>query len=292
MNPLKLVTSTTCQLAEGPQWLEDTNQLLWVDIEGRAIHLVTLNSEEHEVIPMPQRIGAAIPATDGSIVCALEDGIYLLQPDRSLTQLTELESDNPNHRCNDGKVDETGRLWIGTMPMGGAAWSGALYSCDEAGTIVKHVEELGCSNGMDWSLDGRTMYFIDSPTKRVDAFDFDASSGTITNRRPVVQFEDALGVPDGMCTDAQGRLWVAHWGGYCVTCHGPVTGEDLQRISLPASQVTSCCFGGPNLSTLFITTASIGLSEERLKQEPLAGSVFSIELDAVGKLNPRFKISK
>lgn len=291
MNPLQLVVSDRFQLAEGPQWLEDTNQLLWVDIEGKELHLVTLHSDEHEIISLPKRVGAAVPATNGSIVCALEDGLYVVHPDRSLTLLVELESDQPNNRCNDGKVDAMGRFWIGTMPMGGSAWTGSLYSYDKAERITKHVEQLGCSNGMDWSIDGKIMYYIDSPTKRVDAFDFDAVQGTITNRRPVVQFDDSLGVPDGMCTDAEGRLWVAHWGGYCVTCHDPVTGVELQRISLPASQVTSCCFGGPNLSTLFITTARIGLSEERLEQEPLAGSVFSIELDAVGKLNPLFNIS-
>jgi len=291
MNPLKLVVSDRYQLAEGPQWLESTNQLLWVDIEGHAIHVVSLDTDEHEIISLPQRVGAAVPATDGSIVCALEDGLYLVQQDRSLMRLAELEKDIPNNRCNDGKVDAAGRLWIGTIPMGGKDWTGSLYSYDEAGHIIKHAEQLGCANGMDWSIDGRTMYFIDSPTKRVDAFDFDAVQGTITNRRPIVQFDDALGIPDGMCTDAQGRLWVAHWGGYCVTCHDPVTGEELDRIPLPASQVTSCCFGGPDLNTLFITTARIGLSDERLKQEPLAGSVFSVKLDAIGKLNPRFKIS-
>lgn len=290
MNQLKLVVPHTFQLAEGPQWLAEREQLLWVDIEGREVHWYTPKTEQHDVVTLPQRVGAVAPAAGGDFVAALEDGIYLLKPSGELLLLAELEADITHHRCNDGKIDAAGRLWIGTMPMRGPEWTGSLYSYNGVGLPSKHVTDLGCSNGIDWSPDGRTMYFIDSPTKRVDAFDFDVEQGTLSNRRTVVQFADLQGVPDGMCTDAEGRLWVAHWGGHCVTCSDPDTGEELKRITLPASQVTSCCFGGTNLNTLYVTTASIGLNEQQLKEQPLAGSVFSIEVEEKGKLNPEYKM--
>jgi sugar lactone lactonase YvrE len=292
MTALKLVIPTTFQLAEGPQWLAEREQLLWVDIEGREVHLFSPNTGEHDVIKLSQRVGAVIPTTSDELIVALEDGIYALDYTGKLTLLTELERDVAHNRCNDGKVDEVGRLWIGTMPMEGVAWTGSLYSYERSNTPVKHVAELGCSNGIDWSVDGRTMYFIDSPTRRVDAFDYDAEKGTISNRRPFIHIPETLGVPDGMCTDSVGRLWVAHWGGYCVTCWDPHSREEIKRITLPASQVTSCCFGGPTLNTLYITTASVGLSEQRLLEEPLAGSVFSIEVEETGKLNPQFKMTR
>jgi len=286
---MELISSTPNQLAEGPQWLPNSKQLLWVDIEGKAVHLHNHVTKEQRRIEVNQRIGAVVPAVDGHLICALEDGIYSLHMDtEQLTKLTELESDLPNNRSNDGKCDAKGRLWIGTMPMRGESWKGAFYSYSENGELKQHLTDIGCSNGLDWSLDGRTMYYIDTPTKKIDKLDFDLENGQISNRQPLIHIPQGKGGPDGMCVDSEGYLWVAHWGGACLTCWDPATGECIHEIAMPVSQVTSCCFGGEDLNILFVTSARIGLSEERLKEEPLAGSVFAIHLDKKGRNNHLF----
>ncbi len=281
---MELISSTPNQLGEGPQWLPDSKQLLWVDIEGKTVHLYNHVTKQQRAIQVDQRIGAVIPAKDGNLICALEDGIYkLYTATEQLTRLTALEAELPDNRCNDGKCDASGRLWIGTMPMRGEPWKGSLYSYNENGELKQHLTDIGCSNGLDWSLDGRTMYYIDTPTKRVDQLDFDIETGQISNRRPLIHIPEGKGSPDGMCVDSEGYLWIAHWGGSCLTCWDPETGQCVTEIAMPVSQVTSCCFGGDNLDILFVTSARVGLSEERLKQEPLAGSVFAIEMNRTGR---------
>lgn len=281
---MELISSTPNQLGEGPQWLPDSKQLLWVDIEGKAVHLYNHVTKQQRAIQVDQRIGAVIPAKDGNLICALEDGIYKLHmATEQLTRLTELEAELPDNRCNDGKCDASGRLWIGTMPMRGEPWKGSFYSYSDNGELKQHLTDIGCSNGLDWSLDGRTMYYIDTPTKRVDQLDFDIETGQISNRRPLIHIPEGKGSPDGMCVDSEGYLWIAHWGGSCLTCWDPATEQCVTEIAMPVSQVTSCCFGGDNLDILFVTSARVGLSEERLKQEPLAGSVFAIEMNKKGR---------
>src|SRR5439155_13095690 len=138
------------------------------------------------------------------------------------------------------------------------------------------------TNGPTWSRDERTMYFNDTVNGRVHAFDFDAASGALSNRREWLAFASGDGLPDGMTTDAAGRLWLAHWGGACVSCHDPVSGAELGRIALPTDHITNCAFGGPNLRTLFITSARSGLSDKQLAVQPLAGGLFAVELDGPG----------
>ncbi|HZG75288.1 MAG TPA: SMP-30/gluconolactonase/LRE family protein, partial [Paenibacillus sp.] len=207
---------------------------------------------------------------------AAEDGYYFWTPGTNvLTSIHALDGMRASQRFNDGKCDPLGRFWAGTMEREGGAPTGALYCLDAAGRSRRIVEGLGCSNGMAWSADGRTMYFIDSPTREVRAYDFALESGEISNPRAVVRIPDGEGVPDGMTIDEEGMLWVAQWGGYQVSRWDPSTGERIGSVRVPAERVTSCAFGGPNLDTLYITTASIGASQEQAIAEPTAGGLFA-----------------
>lgn len=262
-------------LGEGPVWLPDSKQLVWVDIEGMRIHLFTPGTGEKQAIEVKERISAIVPAEDGRLVCAMQSGLYFLKiQDEHLEQIAAPESDKPENRFNDGKCDPAGRFWAGTMPLVGSEPVGALYRLNQDGSVHRMLTGVRCSNGLAWSPDAASMYFIDTYTRRIDRFDYDVMTGSIGNRRTVAHIPPEQGLPDGMTIDAEGMLWVAFWGGSCVARFHPDTGEWLQRIELPVSQVTSCCFGGDGQEELYITSARTGLSEEQLSKEPLAGSVF------------------
>ncbi|MEK0315681.1 SMP-30/gluconolactonase/LRE family protein [Cohnella sp. 56] len=278
-------------LGEGPLWLPESGQLVWVDIEGMKVRMWNPNTREEKSVAVGQRIGAIVRATDGRMVCALEHGFHYLDlTTGELEPIVDPEAHLPGNRFNDGKCDPAGRFWAGTMPMSGGEPVGALYRLDADGSAHRMVGEVGCSNGLGWSLDGSTMYYIDTGTRRVDRFDYDAVSGSISNRRALAVIPADQGHPDGMTVDAEGKLWVAHWDGYAVSRFDPDTGACLERIELPVSRVTSCCFGGDNLDELYITSASIGLSEEQLRQEPLAGSLFVYKPGVKGRLSYDFKV--
>ncbi|MFB9277025.1 SMP-30/gluconolactonase/LRE family protein [Cohnella cellulosilytica] len=278
-------------LGEGPLWLPKSGQLVWVDIEGMKIRTWHPKTGEEGVISVGQRIGAVVLAEDGRMVCALQNGFYFLDPAAgALEPIVDPEAHLTGNRFNDGKCDPSGRFWAGTMPMTGGAPDGALYRLDADGSAHRMASGVGCSNGLGWSPDARTMYYIDTSTRRVDRFDYDAASGGISNRRTVVVLPDGQGFPDGMTVDAEGKLWVAHWDGYAVSRFDPDTGECLERVELPVSRVTSCCFGGDDLDELYITSASVGLSEEQLRKEPLAGSLFVYKPGVKGLPANDFKV--
>jgi sugar lactone lactonase YvrE len=262
-------------LGEGPLWNSQKGQLVWVDIEGKKVHVYEPSTGKENAISVGQRIGAIVKADDGRMVCALENGFAFLElASGRLEPIVDPEAHLPGNRFNDGKVDPAGRFWAGTMPMGEGGPLGSLYRLDEDGSAHRMVGDIGCSNGLGWSLDAKTMYYIDTGTGRIDQFDYDAESGHIGNRRILAAIQKEHGNPDGMAVDAEGKLWVACWGGYGISRIDPATGTLLERLNLPVSQVTSCCFGGENLDELYITSASVGLDEERLRKEPLAGSLF------------------
>jgi sugar lactone lactonase YvrE len=166
------------------------------------------------------------------------------------------------------------------MGVSEAPGLGSLYRVDAAWRIDRLLDRVSISNGLAWSGDARTMYYIDSPTRRVDAFDFDVANGAIANRRTVIEVDD--GYPDGMCIDRQDNLWVAFWGGWGVGCFDPRSGKRIARVKVPVEAVTSCCFGGPNWDELYITTASRDLDEVGRACQPLAGSVFRAKPGASG----------
>lgn len=272
---LEVLTEDKALLGEGPLWLPESKQFVWVDIEGMKIHLYTPGTGVKRMIFVGQRIGAVVPTNDGRMLCALQNGFYYLNlENESLELIADPEAELPNNRFNDGKCDSAGRFWAGTMPITGDDPVGSLYRLDRDGTVHQLVTGVGCSNGIGWNLDETVMYYIDTVTRRIDRFDYDAGTGNITNRQALITIQADQGYPDGMSVDIEGMLWVAHWGGYCVSRWNPKTGECLERVELPVSQVSSCCFGGEYLDELYITSASVGLSEEQLLREPLAGSVF------------------
>lgn len=274
-NQLEVIDAPVSVLGEGPLWLPESGQIVWVDIEGMRIHLYSPAKGTGRAVEIGERIGAVVAAHDGRMVCALQTGLYYLDVEtEGLELIANPEEELQGNRFNDGKCDPSGRFWAGTMPMAGSEPVGSLYRLDRDESVHRMVEEVGCSNGLGWSLDGTTMYYIDSPTRRIDSFHYEAATGRISNRRTLIPISHELGTPDGMTVDSEGMLWVAHWGGSCVTRWNPNTGECLDKITLPVSLVTSCCFGGENLDELYITSARVGFSEEQLLREPLAGSLF------------------
>jgi sugar lactone lactonase YvrE len=162
------------------------------------------------------------------------------------------------------------------MPLSEDGALGSVYALHQDLSVEKKIEQVSISNGMAWSLDNKTFYFIDSPTLRVLSYQYDPNTGAISDKKVIISFDVSEGYPDGMTIDEEGMLWIAHWGGWKVARWNPITGEKLLQIDLPVSQVTSCTFGGENFEDLYITSASIRLTEEQMNKEPLAGSLFVI----------------
>jgi sugar lactone lactonase YvrE len=264
-------------LGEGPVWDSVRKTICWADIINGKIHEFDPSSKSHSIIQVNEMVGSFAVCTNGDFVAALEHGFSFI--DRNSGEKTFIgdpESGQPENRFNDGKCDPAGRFWAGSMSFNTTDASGHLYLLDNNHGIHKRINDITISNGLDWSLDYKTFYYIDTPTFQVDAFDYDNATGEIANRRKAINIPREEGFPDGMCIDMEGMLWIAHWGGWQITRWDPGTGEKLLSIKLPVSQVTSLCFGGAQLKDIYITSAREGLSEEDLEKEPLAGSLLRI----------------
>ena len=275
VNKPELVTDVKAILAEGPCWDADKQLLYWVDIIGKKVHIYDPESKTDKSVSVPGRVGTVVPRKSGGFVIAMENGFYFMDEKAgSLTLIAQAESGLPQNRFNDGKCDPAGRFWAGTMNTEERKGTGSLYCMGADLQARKVFGDVKVSNGITWSPDFKTMYYIDSPTREVAAFDFDTDTGNISNKRVVVRIPEGGGVPDGMTSDVEGMLWVAQWDGWQVSRWNPNTGELLQTVPIPAARVSSCVFGGPNLDELYITTARHRLDDARLAEQPLAGEVF------------------
>jgi len=267
-------------------WSVAEQALYWVDILGKQLHRHHPASGQDMTWTFAEEISAVAPRSGGpGLVIALRRGWALFdpqQPHRNPALLAEPEPDQPGNRFNDGKCDAQGRFWAGTMDFDCTAPSGSLYSLSPRREVIRHDSGFPVTNGPTWSRDGRTLYFNDTDRRRTFAYDFDPESGRLSGRRLWLAHPHADGYPDGMTTDDDGRIWIAHWAGACVTCHDPVTAAELGRLEMPVSQVTNCAFGGPELRTLYITSARNGLSDAQIAREPLAGGLFKVELPVSG----------
>ena len=268
-------------LGEGPFWFED--RLWWVDITAGILHSVDGEGKNPSVLSVGRKLGAAAPAGEGRFIAALEDGIaFVHRASAEVELIARPERDRPSNRFNDAKCDPAGRFVAGTLSMVGERNVSSLYSIGKNGVWQNLLSELTLSNGLAWSADGGTMYHVDSLAYRISKYPYDVATGRIGEGTVVVEVPREAGIPDGMEIDIEGNLWVGHWGGFAIRCWSPVTGECLARVSVPCAQPTSCCFGGPGLNRLFITTAREGMKPEALAEQPLAGSIFVCDPGTTG----------
>lgn len=277
----KLLLDAKAQLGEGSLWHPTEKKLYWIDIEKGELHIYDPATKKDKHFNVGTRVGTVVPVKGGGALVALQNGIrYIDTRTGKLSLLNNPLGDNI--RFNDGKCDPAGRFWVGSMDLDFKEGAASLYRFDTDKTIHEMVKHVTCSNGIVWSADKKTMYYIDTPTGNVDAFDYDEGTGNISNRRVAVKVPDGNGAPDGMAIDSEDKLWVALWGGNGVAKFDPSTGKMLLKINVPAPHTTSCAFGGKDLKTLYITTARDGLSEDQLKKYPQSGGLFAIDVDVKG----------
>ncbi|MFI8945446.1 SMP-30/gluconolactonase/LRE family protein [Streptomyces sp. NPDC053750] len=266
-------------LGEGPTWDARAGRLLWLDILGSRVHTYDPGSGRRTVRTTEQHVGAVKPRAGGGLVLNLRDGIGLLDPDDSFRWLHR--EPVPGRRANDAAVAPDGSLWAGTMRYDEAPGGGTLSRVTGDGTVETVLDDVAVSNGTGWSPDGRLMYYIDSPTRRIDVFD--TGDGSVDNRRPLATVEDGAGFPDGLTVDADGCVWVALWDGGAVRRYTP-DGRLDRVVDLPVPRVTACAFGGPDLTDLYVTTARVGLTAPH----PLAGSLLVVPDAGRGLPQPAF----
>jgi len=284
----ELLCQGLAEIGEGPVWDERDDALIWVDIPAGRVHRYRPSDGTYDEAVVGQAVGAIVHRERGGYMLAVEQGFAAW--DRfggQLELVAPVEDGIPSNRMNDGKCDPLGRFWAGTMAWDASPHAGALYVLDCTRVVTMVLDRVTISNGLGWDMARGRMYFIDSAERRIDYFAFDAETGEISDRRPLVRFDPDDGLPDGLCVDADGSLWVAMWGGGCVRRITPSGALD-DKVSFPVANVSSCTFGGPDLSELFVTTARSGLSSQELEEQPKAGSVFRLRPGVNGQRAGQF----
>jgi sugar lactone lactonase YvrE len=278
-----LALDASARLGEGPIWDARTGELLWVDVMAGLVHRFDPQLGTDRAFDVGQPVGSIVPRTAGGHVLALRDG-FAVWEGNTTRLLAPVELDRREITMNDGACDSRGRFWAGTMHLGLRRGEAGLYRLDESGVAERVLSGVSTSNGIAWSLDDKTMYYVDTPTQGIDAFRFNSDTGAITDRRRLITIDPDDGSPDGLVVDDKGCIWVALWGGWQVRRYDPA-GNQLASVAVPAARVTKPAFGGPDLTDLFITTGS---PEKPDSAQPYAGGLFSVRTGVRGVAAPAY----
>lgn len=281
---VKVFFSHKCSLGEGAIWNAKTQELIFIDIEEKQLFFLPPSGKSPKVYDLPERVGTVVPThDDDKVIVALANGIFeFSRKGEKLNLLSNPHPNQPQLRMNDGKCDPQGRLWVGSMHLEQIKGAAKLYKINHDRSFEQMIDSVTISNGIVWSLDGSKMYYIDTPTGEVAQYDYDVKTGIISNRKTAIKIPESMGYPDGSTIDAEGMIWIALWNGNCVSRWNPNTGKLLQKVEVPAHNVTSCAFGGKDLDTLFITSSRLDMTEEESERFPEAGSLFSVKVGVKG----------
>ncbi|MEM9011556.1 MAG: SMP-30/gluconolactonase/LRE family protein [Pseudomonadota bacterium] len=283
----ELLVRSDCILAEGIQWNPVTERVYWTDIHGRSFWSCDADGGNVRSVETIERLGSFAFDPAGHILAAFESGLFRWDPEGDrLDRLTDFEPDQPSTRYNDGRCDRQGRFLVGGMNEDGLKPTSSLTRY-AGGQVATLATDIGCSNSICFSPDGATIYFADSPTAEIRQASYDPESGAVGTWSVLLKLAEGEGFPDGSSVDAEGHLWNARFNGADVVEVRP-DGSTGRRVTLPVPQVTCCCFGGPALDRLYITTAREQMSEADVAANPLSGCIFVAEPGATGLLEDRY----
>jgi sugar lactone lactonase YvrE len=281
------ILDARARLGEGPVWVAAAQTLFWVDVYNHRVHQFDPASGKDRYFNAGDVVGALAPAGPDQLIIAQRHSLAFLNTQTGDIQpLVQLDFPSPSDtRCNDGKCDPQGRFWIGTCS--GTPGAAALYRYDPDGTVQTMETGLTISNGLGWSPDSTTFYLTDSAVHKIYAYDFEPDAGVIRNRRVLIDLSAEAVEPDGLTIDSQGNIWSALWGGWAIACFAP-TGQEIGRIKMPVPRPTSLTFGGKDLSDLYITSASVDMTQTELQDCYIAGDLFHLSTQSTGLPTNRF----
>jgi sugar lactone lactonase YvrE len=288
VSPFRCVQDIKASLGECPVWSVAEQALYWVDINAPALNRFDPATGRNTAMPMPESIGCFALRARGGFVVALRSGFWTARPDGTLERkIADAPYDPAHHRFNDGRCDPQGRFWAGSMNEKRDANSAALVRLGPDGRVTPVLGDMMISNGLAWSPDGRTMYHTDTPTLTINAYDFDPVPGTPSNGRVLTRFRNETDRPDGGAVDSEGCYWTALYRGGRVLRLSPA-GAVLAEFPVPAMCPTMCAFGGPDLRTLYVTTARQTRPDDELARLPHSGGIFAMAVEVPGLPEPAF----
>jgi L-arabinonolactonase len=277
MNEIRCSANPHALVGEGPVWDDRRHVLCWIDIKNPRLFRYDPATGENREFGMPERIGCVAPRENGGLIGAFMSGFKWIDPETgAMTPIADPEPERPGNRFNDGKCDRRGRLFAGTMDNAEVECTGTLYRLDPDLSVQLMCTDVHLSNGLGWSSDDRVMYYTDSLRRTIWVYDFDLETGEIGNRRVFARVPEDAGVPDGLCVDAGGFVWSAHWGGWRLTRYAP-DGRVDRVVRMPVPQPSCPSFGGPGLDVLYVSSAAIDLSAADLARAPDSGGLFTLE---------------